>query len=77
MIDSIKKWIKSNPSFLKMYSRVEDIPYKVATIISPKLNTTLRFRQANGFFPNYASPKTLTEKLVWLKLNMYMEDPLA
>lgn len=77
MIDSIKKWIKSNPSFLKMYSRVEDIPYKAATIISPKLNTTLRFRQANGFFPNYAFPKTLTEKLVWLKLNMYMEDPLV
>ena len=75
--NGFKKWLLSNKRLLKIYCKIEDIPFKLATLISPKLNTYLRFRQANGFFPNLNDPRTFTEKLVWLKLNNYMHNPLV
>lgn len=40
-----------------------------ATVISPKLNTQLRFLQNQKRFADLKNPKTFTEKLSWLKLN--------
>lgn len=74
---NIKELLLSNKKFMKCYCLMEDIPFELVTLISPKLNTSLRFRQANGYFPNYKNPKTFTEKLVWLKLNRYMNNPLV
>lgn len=74
---NIKELLLSNKKFMKCYCLMEDIPFELVTLISPKLDTSLRFRQANGYFPNYKNPKTFTEKLVWLKLNRYMNNPLV
>lgn len=76
-MNKIKSYILSNPVLTRLYCKIEDIPYKLSTVISPKLNTILRFRQANGYFPNLKCPETLTEKLVWLKLFRYSKDPLV
>lgn len=77
MKNRLKEWLLSDKRFMKFYCSIEDIPFKLATLISPKFNTSLRFKQANGYFPDYGEPKTFTEKLVWLKLNRYMNDPLV
>ena len=73
----LKRIILGNRKLSRFYCLCEDIPFKLATLLSPKLNTTLRYYQANGVFPNYDNPKTFTEKLVWLKLYKYINDPLV
>lgn len=48
------------------------------TTISPALNTQVRFAIKNrGKFLNLKDPKTFTEKLAWLKLNVYAHDPVV
>lgn len=50
----------------------------VLTMISPALNTQVRFAIKNkGKLLNLKDPKTFTEKLAWLKLNVYAEDPVV
>ena len=50
----------------------------VLTMISPELNTQVRFAIKNrGKLLDLKHPKTFTEKLAWLKLNVYAEDPVV
>ena len=51
--------------------------FNTATIISPELNTQLRFLQAKKRFANLKNPQTFTEKLSWLKLYRYADDSLV
>ena len=51
--------------------------FNTATVISPKLNTQLRFLQAKKGFANLEDPQTFTEKLSWLKLYRYSDDSLV
>lgn len=48
-----------------------------ATIVSPTLNTRIRYYLAFKKRLNLKHPKTLNEKLLWLKLNKYMTNPLV
>ena len=74
---ALRNLIKDNSTIFKFVVTIQELLYKITTIISPKLNTTLRFRQANGYFPDYKNPKSFTEKLVSLKLNNYIKNPLV
>lgn len=47
------------------------------TMISPELNTQVRFFIKNGRWLNLKNPQTFTEKIAWLKLHRYAEDPLV
>lgn len=47
------------------------------TCISPRWNTKARYRQVTGKKLNLANPGSFEEKLLWLKLNRYMKDPLV
>ena len=49
----------------------------MTTYISPKLNTILRYKMVYHTFPNLSQPQTFSEKLCWLKLNKYMNNPLV
>ena len=49
--------------------------YQLLTIISPRLNTKARFRH-NGRTLDLNNPKTLDEKIQYLKLSSYDKDPL-
>ncbi len=50
---------------------------KILTNISPTLNTKITYYIANKKFPNLKNPTTFEEKLMWLKLNMYNDNPLV
>ena len=68
----------STESFLmKIRNQISKSVYCVATLISPKLNTKLHYRRAFKKKLDLNNPKTLNEKLLWLKLNKYMKDPLV
>ena len=49
----------------------------ITTLISPKLNTQLRYRKKMGKFANLKNPKTFAEKISYLKVNDYAKDPLV
>lgn len=52
----------------KMYFRIG------LTQISPKINSTVNYIIARKKFPHLNDPKTLDEKLMWLKLYYYAND---
>jgi hypothetical protein len=45
--------------------------------INPTLNTKVTYLIANGKRINLEKPQTFSEKLVWLKLNIYFNNPLV
>lgn len=51
--------------------------YQIATLISPKLNTELRYKQVYRRKIDLKNPKTFSEKLLWLKLYDYNNNPLV
>lgn len=61
----------------KVKQTVSLMGYSLASVISPKLNTQLHFYRHTGHFANLKDPKTFSEKLSWLKLYRYAEDPLV
>lgn len=69
--------IKENRKVQKIYSNIIDLKYSILTIISPTLSTKTRYKAAFGKELNLSDPKTLNEKILWLKLNRYMNDPLV
>lgn len=46
------------------------------TLISPKLNTKVTYKAKFGKKLDLGNPKTLNEKILWLKFNDYWENPL-
>ncbi|MCH5278292.1 MAG: glycosyl transferase [Christensenellaceae bacterium] len=46
------------------------------TLISPKLNTMVTYRAKFGKRLDLKNPKTLNEKILWLKFNDYYKNPL-
>lgn len=62
---------------IRDYCKIKISYYKLATIISPVLNTKIRYKAAFGKKINLNNPITFNEKIQWLKLNKYMNDPLV
>ena len=69
--------LKKNKLLQKAYSDVCALYYCGLTVISPELNTKARYRVAFGRKLNLENPKTLNEKILWLKLNNYINNPLV
>lgn len=61
----------------KGYAAVRRRVFAAATVVSPTLNTKLRYRSTHGKKLDLAKPESFHEKLLWLKLNRYMKDPLV
>ncbi len=51
--------------------------YALTSYISPGLNTRLLFLRKFGRLPDLKAPRTLNEKLLWLKLRRYGTDELV
>lgn len=49
----------------------------IATIISPELNTRMYYRTSQGKRINLKNPIQFNEKILWLKLNTYMNNDLV
>lgn len=74
---NFKEKLKKNESIMKIINKILELFYMSLTIISPKLNTKMRYRQAYKKEINLNNPKSLSEKLLWLKLNNYNSNPLV
>lgn len=61
----------------KLPKRLRRYIYEGATILSPELNTRIRYREKYGRGIDLKDPKTFHEKLLWLKLKRYNGDPLV
>ena len=61
----------------RVYIAVRRKQYQIMTVISPTLNTKVRYRAVYGKYPDLKAPKTFHEKLIWLKLYRYQHDPLV
>ena len=73
----MKSFLKKSKFLKTLYLKCNEVIYSISTIISPKLNTKMRYKAAFGKELNLDNPKTLNEKLLWLKLNNYSKDPLV
>ena len=51
--------------------------YKALAAISPALNTRVRWKRRKGSAPDLLHPSSFAEKLTWLKLYRYADDPLV
>lgn len=49
----------------------------LTSIISPTLNSKLMYKRVFGKSLNLKTPKNFNEKLMWLKLNIYNNNPLV
>lgn len=74
---NLKDVIKKNKIILKLYNKYIKIKYECATRISPELNTRMWYYKVFKKKINLENPKTFSEKLLWLKLNIYSKDPLV
>lgn len=61
----------------RAYRELRDLVFEMSTLISPTLNTKLRYRYLFKKKLNLKKPETFNEKLLWLKLKKYNHDPLV
>ena len=47
------------------------------TWISPRLNIRFFFKRCHGKYPDLKNPKTLDEKIQWMKLHYYKDNALV
>lgn len=73
----VKEHLKRIDWVLKTYSWIANKYYQVLTILSPKWNTIALYKANYGEKPNLEKPKTFSEKLLYLKLNNYIYNPLV
>ena len=57
--------------------KMRKMVFCTSTLISPTLNTRLRYRYLFKKKLNLKNPQTFHEKLLWLKLKKYNHDPLV
>lgn len=65
--------IRKNNFIKKLYSKM-DLLFDIATLISPKLNTYLRYFASFGKKWDEKNPITLNDWVLWLKFNDYWND---
>ncbi len=58
-------------------SKIWNKRFHIATMISPTLNTKMRYKYAFGKPLDLKNPVTFNEKNLWLKLNNYIHNPLV
>lgn len=64
-------------TFMDIRQKLSDAFFCLLTDISPVLNTRMRYRHYYKKKLNLDNPSTFNEKLLWLKLNRYANDPLV
>ena len=74
---SLKSFLKKNKTVIKAHSWLNQKKYEMATLISPEVNTKIRYKAEFGKKLDLDNPITLNEKILWLKLNRYMNHPLV
>lgn len=63
--------------FGSIKTKLAALVYYTLSLISPRLTTRLLYRRKFKRPLDLNAPKTLNEKILWLKLNTYRDDPLV
>lgn len=61
----------------KTVKKMTDVIMQSLATVSPIAATELLFYDRFGYFPNFIRPKTLNEKILWLKLFYYKDQELV
>ena len=68
---------RNNSLTAGIYAKARERFFEAVSVVSPVWNTKLRYRAGFGRKLDLKNPRTLNEKISWLKLNRYMKDPLV
>lgn len=74
---SLKSILKKCSPVVWLYAEAQRVYYSLLTVISPELNTKARYKERFGKELDLANPKTLNEKILWLKLRDYETNALV
>lgn len=69
--------IKGNKTLQRCFDSIQNSYYCFLTVISAELNTKSRYKSIFGKTLNLDNPTSFNEKLLWLKLKKYNNDPLV
>ncbi len=75
-----KQILKKNPVIFAAHEKWQKLKFKMVSelsVISPETVSKIRYKNVFGTKLNLDDPKTFNEKLMWLKLNKYANDPLV
>lgn len=79
-MSKIKKLLKKNPLIFAVHQKLQEKKFKMVSEMSltdPEKVSKIRYKNIFGVEPDLENPKTFNEKLMWLKLNKYADDPLV
>ena len=74
---SLKEKLKKSKFVMSAYDSYNKVVYGFATVISPKLNTKMWYKKTFKKKWDPDNPKTLNDKVLWLKFNTYYKNPLV
>jgi len=80
MISKVKQCLKSNKTIFELYRKWQALEFKLISLISfisPELNSRIRYKRSFGRKLDLKNPKYFNEKLMWLKLKKYGNNPLV
>ena len=80
MMSKIKQTLKKNPFIFKVHQKWQKHKFdKVSqmSLTDPEKVSKIRYREVFGAELDLENPKTFNEKLMWLKLKKYANDPLV
>lgn len=79
-MSNIKKLLKRNPLIFAAHQKYQKWKFDKVSQLSltdPEKVSKIRYKNIFGTEPDLENPKTFNEKLLWLKLNKYADDPLV
>ena len=79
-MSKIKETLKKNKFIFDMHQKWQKYKFKKISELSvadPEKVSKIRYKEVFGVEPDFENPRTFNEKLMWLKLNKYANDPLV
>lgn len=79
-MSKLKETLKKNKFIFGVHQKWQQVKFKAVSALSPvapELVSKIRYKNVFGKNPDLKAPKTFNEKLMWLKLNEYADDPLV
>lgn len=73
----MKQWIKEHVALYKYYAAIKEYFMGRLALISPETVSKIRYKNNFGRPLNLGNPTEFNEKLQWLKLKKYQDDPLV
>ncbi len=80
MMSKLKETLKKNSFIFEMHQKWQKAKFQMVSSLSPvapALVSKIRYKNVFGKKLDLKNPKTFNEKLMWLKLNQYANDPLV